>query len=140
MTFDSPAESAACVMATEFEVCSGAEQGNSVDVSELKRGNSIDLCGFMRQAVKESEHGHKECADTIGRSPLSGYWNRVLIGERGLRLSELAKLPIQVQRGFVARWAIALGIPPNRSTDTGGLEQLAGLIAQRRVRITLESI
>jgi hypothetical protein len=100
----------------------------------------LPLGRFLRETVDRAKHTHKECSICAGFSPESGYWNRVLEGERGIKLSKLAELPPDVQRGFVARWARALGLRILRRADDSGLAKLSELLAARRVRITFEPV
>jgi hypothetical protein len=95
----------------------------------------VDVGLILRAAVECQGYPHGVIATDIGYH--ADYWNKVLGNVRGITLDRLGKLPRDVQRELVSRWADALGVKPAR-----GIEELAGLaelLATQRVRITIES-
>jgi hypothetical protein len=96
---------------------------------------AVDVALFLRAAVESQGFQHQSVAGDIGYH--GDYFNKVLGNVRGITLDRLGRLPLDVQRDLVGRWAAALGMAP-----APGIEQLAGLadlIASRRVRVTIES-
>jgi hypothetical protein len=113
-------------MDTNLTLCADTEQGKEVA--------SIDVARLLREAVEGVGCPHQLAADAVGYG--ESYWNRVLGNERGIVLERLGRLPVNVQRAFVAAWGEALGMAP-----APGIESLAGLaelIATRRLKITIE--
>lgn len=125
-------------MLTNRAVCAESTQANSIDALH-DAARPPDVATMLRAAVEGNGCPHGVAASAVGYQP--DYWNRVLGCERGITLDRLGKLPLDVQRDFVAAWAEALGIKVERRGIPDGmaeLVELAGLIATRRVRVTLE--
>jgi hypothetical protein len=91
---------------------------------------------MVREAADTGEGRQKAAALSIGYMP--DYWSRVLSCERGITLDRLGRLPLDVQRALVSRWAQALDLSVIAADD--GLQGLVELIAARKVRLTLESL
>lgn len=112
----------------------------TVDPSAGERAakvNTLDLdpALLLRAAIECVGCPHSVAASAMGYQP--DYACRVLGNERGIVLRRLGRLPEDVQKDFISRWAAALGyeLVPEGS---GQLSQLAGLLAEKRVRVTIE--
>lgn len=116
-------------MTMNLTLCADATQDKEVSLP------GIDVAACLRAGVEGTGCPHQTAADAAGYDP--SYWTRVLGNERGITLNRLGRLPLEVQRAFVLRWADALGVLP--SPGIGQLADLAELIATRRVRVTIES-
>lgn len=127
-------------MRANSEACLVDAQANCVDGSVSTEPTRIDVGASLRRAVEGSGRLHKTIAREIDYSP--DHWNLILESKRGVVLERLGALPRDVQIAFLSAWAAQLGIRVERRADRGDrfAPDLAELIAQRRVRITLEPL
>ena len=102
-------------------------------------GDAIDVALLLRAAVEGVGCPHQVAAGRVGYQP--DYWNRALNNDRGVVLGRLGRLPVDVQREFVTSWAEALGMTlERRAARSDELAQLGALLAEKRVKITLERL
>ena len=100
----------------------------------------VDVALLLRAAVEGVGCPHEAAAKRVGYQP--DYWNRVLGNERGITLGRLGRLPVDVQADLVTRWADALGLTIERrgGDGLGELRDLSRLLAEKRVKISIEKI
>lgn len=98
---------------------------------------AFDLGAMLKDSVDRTPHGHKAVASEVGYQP--DYWSRVLTSERGITLDRLAKLPVDVQRAFLASWGQKLGVRVERRNVDPTVQVLMEMLQERRVRISLEA-
>lgn len=131
-------------MPTNTGLCEASTLGNRVAgaSSSVLTEERFDLGAMLKDAVDQTRHGHKTVAAEVGYQP--DYWSRVLTGERGVTLDKLAKMPVDVQLGFVASWASRLGVRVERRAQPREMDAttqaLVEMIQQRRLRVTMEAL
>lgn len=121
-----------------------APQSRRVDQEVCPQSDSIDVGALLKDAVEHTPGAtHQDCSYRIGYHPISGMWQRILSGERGMALKKLGMLPRAVQIELLARWAEALGVRLERraaqSPDPASWITTHG-VRVTRVRITLETV
>jgi hypothetical protein len=102
---------------------------DSVRASAETGAHAIDVGALLREAIDRFGHKHEWVAGLAGYK--ADYWSNVLISERGIRLSRLGVLPLDVQRELVRAWASALGLR---------IERRDSAAQQARHRAALEAL
>jgi len=87
----------------------------------------VDVARLLRESVDATQIKHESIALDIDYS--ANYWARVLSCERGILLDRLGRLPVEVQRQLVTRWASALGLRIERR-DTSARRAAVLALAQ----------
>lgn len=121
-------------MAVNSVICGPSALVNPIDADA--QPDPIDVCLALRTGIESVGCPHQVAAAEADYTP--DYWSRVLSNTRGVLLNRLGQLPRDVQLEFLQRWAQQLGARIERRAAR--VPDLAGLLAERRIRVTLESL